>query len=223
MARDWKATQRDAMRNLEHDARTVAAGVLRALPFVDVPKWDKAKWDDSYNAGRWDRLARLPEAARYSILAGYLRFFGAKGGFEVLDVGSGEGLLFQAMQNLPLGRFVGTDISEVAVERATERFASDTRASFHCTDQIPIDLGQFDVVVFNEVLYLAAHPAQLVDQARRVVKPGGFVLASVWRHVGERKIWGLFDEVRFERVDMLDFIDRMPGGPRIRIALFRPR
>lgn len=223
MTRDLKHTAARTLCWVRDRVRVCAIAVLRTLPGLDVPRWDKARWDRSYEVGDWDRLRALDEGARYSVLSGYVRLLCSDREPDILDVGCGEGLLLGALHGVPFARYLGTDISETVIERASQRHEADPRSSFRCTDLIPTDLGPFDVVVFNEVLPLAANPGRLVARALDALRAGdGLVLVSVWRHSGERKAWQLFED-RFERLDVVDLHNRTSrNGPSCRIACYRP-
>jgi len=87
------------------------------------------------------------------------------GGFRVLDVGCG------VKPYLPL---LADRASEyVGVDR--DNPAADLAAS---AEHLPVADGSFDLVLCTQVLEHVEDPAQVVRELRRVVAPGGRVLAS---------------------------------------------
>jgi SAM-dependent methyltransferase len=86
-------------------------------------------------------------------------------GARVLDVGSGVKPYFPFFE--PYAKeFVSVDI---------ENPAADLQGA---VEDLPVPDGSFDVVICNQVLEHCADPAQAVRELRRVVAPGGRVLAS---------------------------------------------
>jgi 2-polyprenyl-3-methyl-5-hydroxy-6-metoxy-1,4-benzoquinol methylase len=147
-----------------------------AQGFGDSPK-EKSVWDAEYGDGRWTYIGELYENSRYWTLIGYMDAF--KGGGEYLDVGCGDGLLFKRFKSLGYQRYVGIDISDVAIEKL--RRHNDDRTSFAQADgNIHEPAGRFDVIVFNESLYYLRDPIQTLDRYAQSLKPGGCILVSTY-------------------------------------------
>ena len=92
---------------------------------------------------------------------------------RLLDVGCGTGLAAQLAAQL--GALVsGLDASEAELVIARERVPS---GDFHCGDmeELPYVDASFDVVTGCNALQFAEDPLQALREARRVVKPGGYV------------------------------------------------
>lgn len=144
-----------------------------------------SEWDRQYAAGDWDFLDDSDEAARYAVIAAWLSRL-APGG-QVLDVGGGEGMLWQEAalrgETAP-SRYLSLDVSRVAVDRGRERFAADPRAAFEVADAEawPDDHQgeRFDAVVFGESLYYFERPEAAFDAYRRLLAPGGVVIVSLF-------------------------------------------
>ncbi len=95
---------------------------------------------------------------------------------HILEVGVGTGL------SLPLYpetvRITGIDISQEMLERARGRVTRDalsSRISLHVMDAERMNFpdNSFDKVVAMYVVSVVPHPERLVDEMRRVCKPGG--------------------------------------------------
>ena len=56
-----------------------------------------------------------------------------------------------------------------------------------------IDLAPADVVVLNEMIYYMPSPGALLQRVASIIRPGGVVLTSIWRHPGDRALWRLLD------------------------------
>ena len=86
-------------------------------------------------------------------------------GFRVLDVGSGVKPYYPFFAAGAL-EYVGVDASDPA---------ADLRSP---VERLPVPDGIYDVVLCTQVLEHVDDPAQVVAELRRVVAPGGRVLAS---------------------------------------------
>jgi SAM-dependent methyltransferase len=137
----------------------------------------RAKWESQYLQGRWDRLRKIDQVPRYSVVAGYLEFL--KPGGSVLDIGCGEGLLLQRLSPEACSCYVGIDISQAAVDKATPR--PDIRSCFARAEaQHYVPRAGFDAIVFNEVLYYFASPFEVVKRYESWLKPGGVFITSLY-------------------------------------------
>jgi predicted TPR repeat methyltransferase len=70
-----------------------------------------------------------------------------------------------------------------------------------------LDLGRFDVVVLNEMLYYIEDLDAFFDRLGELLDPSGLLLVSMWRHPGDRSLWRAVDE-RFPLVDRVEARNR---------------
>jgi arsenite methyltransferase len=126
-------------------------------------------------------LDRIPAESLESF-AGVGYFFdlvALRAGESVLDLGSGSGTdsFLAALQVGPSGRVAGVDMTRAQLdkaERLRER-AGLGRVSFtegHI-DHLPYDDREFDAVVSNGVINLAADKGRVFTEAARVLRLGG--------------------------------------------------
>jgi arsenite methyltransferase len=140
-------------------------------------------------------------------------------GEHVLDVGSGPGFLTteMALEVGPAGRVHGVDPSEsmLALARRRERAPDAAPVELQVADALalPFAGASLDAVVSTQVLeYVDDVPAAL-EEARRVLRPGGrlLVLDTDWDSV----VWHSSDAGRMRRIlDVWDEHLADPGLPR---------
>lgn len=211
--------RRSALRALRPDrlsarARGLAvqAGWAEYRPVAFDPVDD---WDTHYGAGDLDHYKNLAEISRYSLLLGYLTFFGDSP--SVLDVGCGAGILVERTRGLGWSRYLGIDPSSAAIEQADR--LSDDATTFRVAESPTPDLGQFDFVVCNEMLYCVPDAARLLDTIPAVLKPGGHLLTSIWHHPGDTALHKMLGR-RFRLVDAVDVKNVTTGGKSFRVACY---
>jgi SAM-dependent methyltransferase len=115
----------------------------------------------------------------------------ARGSYRVLDVGCGPKPYYPYFADA--AEYVGVDV--------VDNPAAELRGS---VEALPVDDGSFDVVLCTQVLEHCDDPAQAVRELRRVLAPGGRVLASThgvqvyhpspqdywrWTHEGLRRLF----------------------------------
>jgi 2-polyprenyl-3-methyl-5-hydroxy-6-metoxy-1,4-benzoquinol methylase len=139
---------------------------------------DQATWDREYAAGEWSKLGKLDEMPRYALVSGYIRTIGATA--SVLDVGCGEGNLSHWLFESGKRRYVGVDVSRIAILEARARSSNEAR--FEAADAATFDPGeQFDIIVLNEVLYYMPEPEAVLDRYASFLAPGGVLIISMYR------------------------------------------
>jgi SAM-dependent methyltransferase len=150
-------------------------------------EFTRGTWDEEYRTKQWDYLHGLDQRPRYHVIAGYIDHM--KHGASVLDVGCGEGILLRALGPNSYSRYVGIDLSEVAI--ASARAIGGERSAFYCADAAdwpPAD--RFDVVVFNEAVYYFYEPLDILTKYERVLQSGGLFIVSMYSRGGNtRRIW----------------------------------
>lgn len=156
------------------------------------------RWEREYRNETWKYMGALPELARYSVVVGYVQHLAPRG--ELLDLGCGEGILQGRLGHAGYARYVGVDISSVAIEAASRQ--ADERTRFVCGDVASYEPdGLFDVIVLNEVLYYLSDPLSVLRRYQRFLKPGGAFVISMFVTAETRANWRVLDE-------HYDFIDQ---------------
>jgi SAM-dependent methyltransferase len=142
---------------------------LSAAGFQDADAYDRLM-------GRWSRR-----------LAPLLIGFGALAdGERIVDVGCGTGSLTFAFPTLAnVAAVTGIDATEPFVVAARAR-STDPRITFDVGDAraLPYADALFDRAYSSLVLHLVPDAEKVVAEMRRVVRPGGTVVAAVWDNYG---------------------------------------
>jgi methionine biosynthesis protein MetW len=114
-------------------------------------------------------------------------------GSRCLDVGCGDGRTVGPWLLQHGCRYVGVDVSEIAVSRAVA-FGLDARR-IEDASALPFDDGSFDVGLMIEVLEHLFAPHEAVAEMHRVLRPGGVLLVTVpnvsyWRRRLDLALFG---------------------------------
>lgn len=113
-------------------------------------------------------------------------------GQRVLELGAGTGHLAVRLAELvgPGGEVVASDVAPGMVEVMERRLADLPNASAAVVDAtaVPDEIGTFDVVVCRMGLMFVPEPVVALQEARRVLRPGGTLAAAVWGDMG-RNPW----------------------------------
>lgn len=136
----------------------------------------RSSWDEQYAHGEWDYLRSIREAARYALIAGYCRYLSSSA--AVLDVGCGEGLL-QRLLCPHYSRYLGIDLSAIAIERARAAGSGASNTSFAQADgrdYVPAE--DFDLMIFNECLYYFPHPLEVIRHYEPHLRDLGAIIVS---------------------------------------------
>ena len=135
------------------------------------------------HARRYDRVTLLLNS-RFDELAG--RIAGAiDGAARVLEIAAGTGLV--TVRIAPrLGRLVATDRSPemLAVLRGRMQAAGLGNVEVREADALALDFpdGSFDAVVMANLLHLLPEPERALEEARRILVPGGLLAAPTFCH-----------------------------------------
>lgn len=164
------------------------AGVDLGLRPYQTDRWSLERWGEAYGRREFAYQGDVVEAGRYGALLGYLR---RRRPGRILDVGCGEGLFRRFLAEGDFVSYLGVDIAAGAIEQATA--LADDRTSFAVAELPGPDLGPFDVVVLNEVLYYLPSADEFLERVGRLLSEDAAVLTSIWRHSGDRALWRTLD------------------------------
>jgi SAM-dependent methyltransferase len=122
--------------------------------------------------GEQERLAGLNRLTNQT----FVEFLGVEPGMRVLEVGSGLGLLAAAVAS------AAPDVEVVGVERSADQIAAAARHPAVRTirgdaHDLVFPDDTFDLVYARYVLEHVAEPGRVLAEMRRVVRPGGRVVA----------------------------------------------
>jgi ubiquinone/menaquinone biosynthesis C-methylase UbiE len=111
-------------------------------------------------------------------------------GLHVLDVATGPGIVARQVARLvgSGGSVVGVDLAEEALEKARQRAAAENllQVKFEVADAeaLGFEAQSFDRVFCSMALMHFPYPEKALLEFKRLLKPGGKLLASVWGEEG---------------------------------------
>jgi 2-polyprenyl-3-methyl-5-hydroxy-6-metoxy-1,4-benzoquinol methylase len=148
-----------------------------------------------YSKGDWDYLRNLNELSRFSVVVGYCNYFHPRG--KILEIGCGEGILQERLYSSNYERFVGVDISDEAIRRASQN--TDEKTIFIREDATKFTTDdRFDIIIFNESLEYFRIPLSEVQRYERFLEENGVFIISMF--VGTdtsrtKRIWNQLETV----------------------------
>jgi SAM-dependent methyltransferase len=156
------------------DVRAYWERHIHDLEITRHPVGSRGFFDD-LDQYHFEKLHHLPRLVDF---AGY-------GGRAVLEVGCGAAV---DLARFARGgaRTTGVDVAASAIELAKANFAQQGLAGdFRVADgeHLPFPDGTFDLVYAHGVVQYTPNPQRLVDECRRVLKPGGQAIFQVYNRV----------------------------------------
>jgi len=135
----------------------------------------------------------------YPMYRAAYRLLEFKKGDEVLEIGFGNGAFIKEIVDLTeTGKYSGLDISDTMIKTAKSRNKSlinngKVKLVKAQARQIPFADRSFDKVFTINTIYFWEHPNQVMQEIKRVLKPGGvFVVALGTKEAMEKN--GYFEE-----------------------------
>ena len=102
---------------------------------------------------------------------------------SMLDIGCGNGVFAAEAKRIAGCKLYGVDGSDYAIRQAREvGFESLAVIKDFNVDVLPFEAEQFDFCLCKDLLEHLLRPGFVLREARRVLKPGGFLLVHVPNH-----------------------------------------
>ncbi|WP_429886004.1 methyltransferase domain-containing protein [Geoalkalibacter halelectricus] len=122
--------------------------------------------------------ARAADARQKEMLNAYLSEIAFPMGARVLEIGCGTGAVTRTLAGWPgVSEAVGIDLSAIFIAKARELSKGVRNISFEIADGRSVSLADasFDVVVVHTTLSHVPEPKELLDQAYRLLRSGGWL------------------------------------------------
>jgi ubiquinone/menaquinone biosynthesis C-methylase UbiE len=127
---------------------------------------------------------------------------------KVLELAAGTGVVTRKLRDLlaPDARIIASDLNMPMLEVAQKKFTDQENVSFETVDAMDLSLGDntIDVVACQFGVMFFPDKVQSYREARRVLKPGGQYIFS---------LWGSHDENPFARITQSVVEDAFPEDP----------
>lgn len=138
-------------------------------------------------AYHWEQISGNPLKANAFVKARYEhcvrlleQAMGTLNGKKILDMGCGDGALTYLLSRRGAQAF-GIDPSEIAIQYARQMHqqrGSGAEFAVRSGYDSGFEDGTFDAVVSTEVIEHVQEPARMLEEIRRILKPGGSALVS---------------------------------------------
>ena len=149
------------------------------MPKTMTADRDAIFWDSA--AKRYDRQTKRLAAMYDEMVRRILQELAP--GDNVLDVGTGTGEIPMRICHA-VSRVEAVDASRemiaVARDNAKLRGARNVTFSVHNSYNLPFRDGTFDAVIVSNLLHIVEHPADVLAEARRVLKTDGRLIAPTY-------------------------------------------
>lgn len=160
----------------------------------------KAIWNEEFRGGEWNHL-ESGEGSKRKTAYGILYYLGKySNNGDILDLGCGSGRIGVNLELNRYSRYVGVDVSDVAISRAQACCGTDKqrrKKNVYVVSDISLyDTEQkFDVVLFQESIYYIRKPClrKVLDKYISFLKEKGVVIVRIWDKYKHRSIVRLIE------------------------------
>jgi ArsR family transcriptional regulator len=155
----------------------------------------------------------------------------------IADLGAGEGA-FALLLAQRAKKVIAVDSSakmiEVGREQALRHGVKNVEYRLGDMEEIPIGDGEVDHVFFSQSLHHALHPARALEEARRILSPGGRVVvldllkhrfeearemyADEWLGFSEAELESMLEKAGFTNIETT-VVDKEPETPQFQTLL----
>ena len=155
----------------------------------------------------------------------------------IADLGAGEGSSALLLSQRAV-RVIAVDTSpkmiEVGREQALRNGIKNVEYRLGDMEEIPIADGEVDLVFFSQSLHHALHPARALEEARRILSPGGRIVildlvrhrfeearemyADEWLGFSEAELESMLKSAGFTGVE-ISVVDKSPETPQFQTLL----
>ena len=150
-------------------------------------KKSKRRMWDRY-AGGYDRFMRKFESAYTEIAARITRRLGPEA--NVLEIATGTGIVALAIAGC-VRQIEAVDISPNMIEEASGKAYRNGVCNVHFAvadaGDLPYEARSFEAVLIVNALHIMPEAESALAEIRRVLKPGGYLIAPTFVHAGNRK------------------------------------
>jgi len=155
----------------------------------------------------------------------------------IADLGAGEGLVSQLLARRASHVWCidnSPRMVEVGTELAAKNNLSNLAYKLGDIENVPLIDGSVDLAILSQALHHAQHPQKAIDEAHRILRPGGQVLildlkshtfekarelyADVWLGFKESALHGFLKKAGFEQVEVTA-VAREPAEPHFETLL----
>ncbi|MBK9990929.1 MAG: metalloregulator ArsR/SmtB family transcription factor, partial [Verrucomicrobia bacterium] len=149
----------------------------------------------------------------------------------IADLGAGEGLVSQLLARRAAHVWCidnSPRMVEVGTELAAKNNLSNLAYKLGDIENVPLPDGSVDLAILSQALHHAQHPQKAIDEAHRILRPGGQILvldlkshtfekarelyADVWLGFKENALHGFLKKAGFEQVEVTT-VAREPAEP----------
>ncbi len=186
---------------------------------------EKSQWEAQYRSGYWTHLHGDDEFAHYTVVAGYIQRAGKP--VSLHDIGCGEGVILKYLDRELIQSYTGIDIAQAAIDKIPLRRSQDRFICSSLEKYIPN--GQWDVILFNEVLYYTPDPVAQLKKFERSLMPKGWFVISMYRKANPlawnnrciRRVRRYFQRARYAIEDAVE-VSRIDGSGSWQVFVVRP-
>ncbi len=158
----------------------------------------KIRWNKQYRKGRWNSLRSDRERIRYETITKHINKYG-KNNPDILDLGCGEGILFEHISNNNYNSFLGMDFSSVSIKKANK--IKTDKSEFICEDiHSFVPNKKYDVIIFNEIFYYIneTEKPNVLNIMKKHLKEDGVFIISIYRE--GHGCWNYFDNNNYQKL-----------------------
>lgn len=97
---------------------------------------------------------------------------------NLLDIGCGTGYLINMLSKDYEAKYIGLDLSPEMIKQASSKNINNSQFVEGRSDQIPFEDNLFDIVTCSQSFHHYPDTDNAIQEARRVLKPGGLYILS---------------------------------------------